>query len=113
VRSRSPPWGDGDGEAVLAVDLNATFSDTEVPELPLPWNQVHRGVGVAAAVIVLLRLIVPSDECAGGFCVDLDRKFGIFVALIAAIVVAAGGFQKGNEPEATPSAGGDTGSAPF
>ena len=101
--------------AVMVAHIGVTtFTDTDVPQLPLPWNQVHRGVGVAAAVIVLLRLIVPSDECAGGFCVDLDRKFGIFVAVIAAICVAAGGSMKLKEDDAAPPAtGGDTGSAPF
>ena len=64
-------------------------------------------------MIVVGRLLVPSDECAGGFCIDLDRKFGIFVAVIAAICVAAGGSMKLKEDDTAPPAAGDTGSAPF
>ena len=83
-----------------------------MPEPPVPWNQVHRGLGVAAAVIVGLRLVIGSDvdTIVGDF--DLDRKFGLILALIAAIVVAAGGFTRDDSGTA-PAAGGDTGSAPF
>src|SRR5436190_13216043 len=58
-----------------------TFTDTEVPEPPVPWAVVHRGVGIAAAVIVLLRLLIGSDVCAFNICFDLDRQFGLFLAL--------------------------------
>jgi hypothetical protein len=87
--------------------------DTKIPDLPVPWSQGYLIAGVVAAVIVVLRLLVPSDECAGGFCVDLDRKFGIIVAVIAAICVAAGGSMKLKEDEPPAAASGDTGSAPF
>jgi hypothetical protein len=90
-----------------------TFTDTEVPEIPVPWNQVHRGLGVTAAVIVLLRLIIGSDvevPFVGDY--SLDRQFGLFLALISAVVVAAGGFTREDTAGPAPS-GGDTGSAPF
>ena len=87
--------------------------DTKIPDLPVPWGQGYLIAGVVAALIVIGRLLVPSDECAGGFCIDLDRKFGIFVAVIAAICVAAGGSMKLKEDDAAPPAAGDTGSAPF
>jgi hypothetical protein len=100
--------------AIMAVHVAITrFSpDTKIPDLPVPWSTGYLIAGVVAAVIVVLRLIIPSDECAGGFCVDLDRKFGLIVAVIAAICVAAGSSIKGKEDDA-PAAGGDTGSAPF
>ena len=100
---------------IMAVHVAVTrFSpDTKIPDLPVPWSQAYLVAGVVAAVIVVLRLIVPSDECAGGFCIDLDRKFGIIIAVIAAICVAAGSSMKLKEDDAAPPAGGDTGSAPF
>jgi hypothetical protein len=90
----------------------SAFSDTELPDPPVPWAQVHLGTGVAAAVIVGLRLLIGSDDISGvDVGVDLDRKFGLFLALIAAIVVAVGGVKKSQETESLPPSG--PGSAPF
>ena len=90
--------------AIMAGHVAVTrFSpDTKIPDLPVPWGQGYLIAGVVAAVIVVRRLLVPSDECAGGFCIDLDRKFGIFVAVIAAICVAAGGSMKLKEDDTAP-----------
>jgi len=94
--------------------LVSAFSDTELPEPPVPWAQVHMGTGIVAAVIVVLRLLIASDDYGSiDTGVNLDRKFGLFLAVIAAIVVAVGGVKKSQEGESTPTSGGDTGSAPF
>jgi hypothetical protein len=94
--------------------LVSAFSDTELPEPPVPWAQVHLGTGVVAAVLVVLRLIIPSDDYGSiDTGVNLDRKFGLLLAAIAAIVVAVGGVKKSQEGDSAPSAGGGTGSAPF
>jgi hypothetical protein len=103
--------------AVLAAHVGLTrFSpDTKIPDLPIPWSTGYLVAGIVAAVIVVLRLIIPADECALGFCIDLERKFGLFVAVIAAVCVAVGSFLKSQEDDLGPAAagGGDTGSAPF
>jgi hypothetical protein len=101
--------------AVLAAHVGVTrFSpDTKIPDLPIPWSQGYLVAGIAAAIIVVLRLILPADECAGGFCIDLDRMFGMFIATIAAICVAAGSAMKSKEDDIGPAPSGDTGSAPF
>jgi hypothetical protein len=95
--------------------LVSAFSDTQLPDPPVPWSQVHLGTGVVAAVLVVLRLVIRSDDISGidtGF--ELDRKFGLFLAVIAAIVVSVGGFRKAGEGDsAPPASGGGTGSAPF
>ena len=65
--------------------------DTKLPDLPVPWGQVHLVAGVVAAVLVVLRLLIASDDVRGvDVGVDLDRKFGLFLAVIAAIGVAVG-----------------------
>ena len=88
--------------------------DTKLPDLPVPWGQVHLGAGVVAAVIVVLKLLIGSDESTARLGVDLDRKFGLFLAVIAAIVVAVGGVLKFQEGDARrPPPVGGTGSAPF
>jgi hypothetical protein len=57
-----------------------------------------------AAILVLLRLLITSDN-VGNFDtgVDLDREYGLFLALLAAIAVAVGAFMKYQ--------GGETGSS--
>ena len=37
-----------------------------LPDLPVPWSQVHLFAGIAAVVIVLLRLIIPAEIEFGG-----------------------------------------------
>jgi hypothetical protein len=95
--------------------LVSAFSDTELPDPPVPWAQVHLGTGVVAAVIVVLRLLIGSDE-VGSFDtgVSMDRKFGLILAVIAAIVVAVGGVKKAQETDSIPPpSGGGPGTAPF
>ena len=56
-----------------------------------------------AAVLVVLRLLIRSDDISGvdtGF--DLDRKYGLFLAVIAAIIVAVGGRQEGRRGRQRP-----------
>jgi hypothetical protein len=102
--------------AVLAAHVAVSrFSpETKIPDLPIPWSQGYLIAGIAAAAIVVLRLVIGSDEVSGfDTGIDLDRKFGLFIAVIAAICVAGGSFLKSKEDDALPPAGGDTGSAPF
>jgi hypothetical protein len=61
---------------------------------PLPRLQAAMIAAVVAAVLVLLRLLITSSVEGFGVSVDLDRKFGLFIALLAAIAVAAGAFLK-------------------
>lgn len=99
---------------VAHVLITAFAPDTKLPDLPLPWSQVHLMAGGAAAVLVLLRLVIGSDDVGSvDTGVDLDRKYGLFLALLAALAVAAGGFLKSKDGEADTPTGGGTGSAPF
>ena len=99
--------------AIMAIHVAVTrFSpDTQIPDLPVPWGQGYLVAGVVAAVIVVLRLLIPASDHG----VDLDRKFGLFIAAIAAICVAVGASMKLKEDEPGPAlgGGGDTGTAPF
>lgn len=78
----------------------AKFSTTELPKPPLPWNQIHLiAAGAVVAVLLLLRVVIGSSEGSGGFEIDLDRMYGLWVALLAAIGVGVGGFLKSKDPE--------------
>jgi hypothetical protein len=95
------------------VIITRMSPDTKLPDIPIPWSQAHLFAGGAAAVIVLLRLIIGSSVDAGFAEIDLDRKFGLIVAFVAAAAVAAGGFLKSQAGDDSDAPGGGTGSAPF
>jgi hypothetical protein len=99
---------------VAHVLITAMSPDTKLPDLPLPWAQVHLIAGAAAAALVILRLVIGSDVETGFGDISLDRKFGLFLAVLAAIAVAVGGFLKSQESGTTTDTGGSgPGTAPF
>jgi hypothetical protein len=97
------------GILMLAQIGISRFTDTKLPDPPLPWGQIHLIAGCLAAALVLLKLLI-GDKVGGGSVlgvsvpsIDLDRKFGIFLAFLAALGLAAGGYLRSREPaEASP-----------
>lgn len=83
---------------VMAAQIAiARFSPaTQLPQLPIPWGRVHLIAGVLALVLVLLKLLIGEEDFGTG---AIDRSFGIFLSLIAAAGLAAGGFLKNQEGE--------------
>ena len=83
---------------------------------PLPRVQAGLAAAGAAAVLVILRLIIASDN-VGDIDTDfkLDRKYGLFLALLAALAAAAGAFMKysGKDPDDAPGAGPGAPPTPF
>jgi hypothetical protein len=101
------------GLAAAGVVLATKLGDVKLPDLPITWGQAILAAGALSALIVVLKLLIGHEECGGGFCFDFDRKWGLFVAAIAAIGLAAGGFLKFQEGDDAPAAPGGTGTAPF
>jgi hypothetical protein len=63
--------------------------------LPAPAGLIVLGAGALAVLIVLFRLLVPPD---GGIDeIDVSRKIGVFLGLIAAAGVTFGGYTAMNE----------------
>jgi len=63
--------------------------------LPAPVGTIVLGAGALAVLIVLFRLLVPPD---GGIDeIDVSRKIGVFLGLLAAAGVAFGGYTASNE----------------
>lgn len=96
------------GLAMVAVVALKAFSDTDLPDLPIPWGQAMLIAGGLAAILVVLKLLIGDDVL--GF--DLDRKFGLILSALSAIGLAVGGYLKSQEAGDAPSTGG-AGSAPF
>ncbi|MFZ6004002.1 MAG: hypothetical protein ACOYXM_08725 [Actinomycetota bacterium] len=96
-----------------AVIANKLF-DVKLPDLPVPWGQAFLGAGALAALLVVLKLIIGEDaDGAEAFGIDISRSFGIFLAALAAIGLAVGGYLKMQEGDSGSSAGDGPGSAPF
>lgn len=83
---------------VLQVVLSRLTS-VQLPTLPVPWGKVHLGLGVTALVLVLLQLIVGDEVNLVVTSVELERKIGVYLGLLAAAGLAAGGFLRSKEPE--------------
>jgi hypothetical protein len=84
---------------MVAVIYITRFTTTALPKLPLPWSQVFLIAGGVVAVLLVLRVIIGSSEEALGVEIDLDRMWGLWVALLAALGVGAGGFLKSKDSE--------------
>jgi hypothetical protein len=89
---------------VVIVAVRAFSPDASLPELPIGYGQLLLGIGALAALLVVLKLLIGED---GGVGVNFSRSFGLFLAALAAIGLAAGGFLKMQEGDDAP-AGGDT-----
>ncbi|HET7654039.1 MAG TPA: hypothetical protein VFK42_13460 [Acidimicrobiales bacterium] len=85
------------GVVMVAQIAIARFTETKLPDVPIGWGMLHMILGGVAAVFVLLQLLVGDKVSALGFSVDLDRKFGVFLGLLAALGLAGGGYLKWQE----------------
>jgi hypothetical protein len=74
--------------ALAAVVLAVKFGNVKMPDLPenVTWGIVFAGGAAAVVVFMVLKLWRIADVPVGGF------GFGFFIAVIAAALVAAGGF---------------------
>jgi len=72
-------------------------------DVALPPGLIVAIAGAVAVILVVYRLIDPPTIGQAGFEVDISRKPGIFLSLIAAAGIAYGGFTAMNE---RPAVGG-------
>lgn len=94
------------GIAMVAVAAIRAFSpQTQLPDLPIGWGQALFFAGVLAAALVLLKFILGEDAPSG---VDVSRSIGIFLALLATIGLAVGGFLAWQDEKS----GADAGNTP-
>ena len=94
--------------ALIAIGVAIARMANAIPRtLPVSAELVVLSVGVLATLLVLYRIIdIPgAGDVSGIPGVDLGRSFGIFVALIASLGIAAGGWIGWNE-EGKPRPGG-------
>ena len=81
--------------ALVAVGMKMGGAEDQGPADP---GRVMAALGGAAALMVLLRIIfTPGDDL-----IDTGLKFGIFVALVGAILIAVGGLMARSAAPAAP-----------
>jgi hypothetical protein len=90
------------GLVMLAHVVISNFaSNVSIPDAP--WPKIHMIAGIVAAALVVLKLIIGEDD--GGFDgVEVNRQFGLFLATLAALGLAAGGFLYNKEKSGTATA---------
>jgi hypothetical protein len=95
------------------VVVTKVLDGVTLPELPVAYPLLVLGLGAAAAVLVVLRLLMGGDDAGTDV---LDRAFGIFLATLAAVGLGAGAFLKfqeeGGELPTKKGGGSSTGSEP-
>src|SRR3546814_11168760 len=92
------------GLVMAGVIIASKLFGVKLPELPMPWSQVHLALGALAAILVVLKLIIGEDPND-----IVDRAYGLFSAPLAAIGLPAGGFLlfKARADEGRVGKGGD------
>jgi len=90
------------GLAAAAIILVTKLGTADMPDLPISWGQAFLGAGALSALLVVLKLLMGED---GNDFVKVDRAWGLFLAAIAALAFAGGGYLKFQEEKSgTPSA---------
>lgn len=96
--------------ALVVLLALVRFSSVRLPQLPLPLNQIFLIGGIVVFAIILLKLLIGGEEQG----IDLDRRIGVFLGLLAAAGLAVGGWLKSQEPAEAGTAGpGTTPPTPF
>ena len=94
--------------AAVAIAVAVARALGALPALPMPAGQIVAIAGAIAVLLILFRLIVtPGGDDIGGDEVDVTRKIGVFLGLLAAAGIAFGGYTAMNERasgEAPPAA---------
>jgi hypothetical protein len=77
----------------------ARAADQIPPNLPAPPGMLIVGAGALAVLLILFRLLdTPGEDVVGfGVNVDVGRKIGVFLGLIAAAALTYGGWTAANE----------------
>jgi len=84
--------------ALVAIGMAVARAAGAMPsQLPAPAGTIVAAAGALALLLILFRLISAPDPDVTGDAVDLSRKIGIFLGLIAAAGITFGGYTAAKE----------------
>jgi hypothetical protein len=75
--------------AVVAIGLGVAAATSQQVNVPVATSAIVAGLGILATVLVIYRILDPVGEA--------DRRYGLFLGLLAAIGVAVGGWMSMQE----------------
>ncbi|HYR63217.1 MAG TPA: hypothetical protein VET24_11385 [Actinomycetota bacterium] len=81
--------------AMVAQIIVARFTDAKLPDMPMPWPQVHMIGGYVVLGLLVLKLILHVSNLG----------FGAYLGILLAAGLAFGGFTVKNEASRAGSAG--------
>jgi len=82
--------------AVMIVQIVlARMASVRMPEMPVPWSQIHLILGIFVAVVIVIKLVRLTESLA----------YGAYSAILAGILIAYGGYRITSEfsPPALPT----------
>lgn len=86
---------------VAAIGLAAMKANSQNVDLPVAGSAIVAGLGILSVLLILFRIISPPDFGVGDLGdlagVDVTRKIGVFLGLIAAGGIAYGGYSSMQE----------------
>ena len=98
------------GLALVGYVVATKLFDVQLPELPVPQPLAVLGLAALAALLILIRLLMGGDDEGTDL---LERSYGLFLATIAVLGLAAGAFLKFQEDGGEfPTKGGGTSAGP-
>lgn len=70
------------------------FTSVQLPALPqgVTWARIHLGGAAYIALAVVLRLVIGESVEGFGGSFDADMAFGLWIAVVLAAALVAGGF---------------------
>jgi hypothetical protein len=77
--------------AAAALTLAVLTATQRTVNLPVAASAITAGLGILAVVLILFRIIDPPGDVPSG--VDVTRKVGVFLGLLAALGVTYGGWR--------------------
>jgi hypothetical protein len=90
---------------IVASSMAAMSANAQSLNSPVALSAVTAGLGILSVLLILFRIISPPDFGVGDFGdiagVDVGRKIGVFLGLIAAGGIAYGGWMAMQEEGAS------------
>lgn len=94
--------------ALVVLLVLVKFSTVRLPQLPMSLNQIFLIGGIVVFALLLLKLIIGGEEQN----IDLERRIGVFLGVLAGAGLAVGGWLKSQEPVEAGNVGPGPGSTP-
>jgi hypothetical protein len=87
--------------AVIAIAVAVLRAMDRMPDLPFPPATLVAIAGAVALVLIIFRFFVTPVDTHGVDNIDVTRKLGLYIGLIAAAVLTYGGWRAMEESGAT------------